>query len=126
MSRTDTTVDGKIFIQSLEVRCIIGTLPRERRKKQKIVIDLEFPANIKKAARQDRLKDALNYQTIAKKIRTVVSDSRFYLIETLAEKLAAFLLKEYPISSLTLKITKPGAIQNAQSVGVSIHRKKKS
>lgn len=118
-------MQDKIFLQGLEVRCIIGTLPHERRKKQKIVIDLEFPAPVRKAARQDDLKDALDYQKIAATATAFVSKSHFYLIETLAEKLSAFLLKEFPIKNISIKITKLQAIRNTQNVGVFIHRKRK-
>ena len=81
-------MDGKIFIEGLEVRCIIGTLPRERKKKQKVLIDLEFPAPIKQAARKDDLRKALDYQKIASTAASFVSQSKFHLLETLAERLS--------------------------------------
>jgi dihydroneopterin aldolase len=81
-------MSDKIFFQGLTVPCIIGTLPRERKKKQPVVIDMEFPAPVQKAAKRDDLRDALNYQKIAERATTFVSKSRFHLIETLAERLA--------------------------------------
>ncbi len=113
----------KIFIQGLEIRCIIGTLPRERKKKQKVMIDLEFPAPVRIAARRDDLRDALNYQKIAGRTLAFVSQSQFYLIETLAERLAQMLLQEFKLKNVTLRISKPGAIRNAQCAGVKIFRK---
>ena len=113
----------KIFLEGLEARCIIGTLPRERKTKQKISIDLEFPASVKQAARRDSLKDAINYKKIADRITGFVSTSRFYLIETLAERLAETLLREFKLRGLLLRIRKPAAIRNAKSVGVEIFRK---
>ena len=112
-----------IFIQGLEISCIIGTLPRERLTKQKVVIDLEFPVSVRKAARRDDLKDAINYKKIAERATGFVSKSRFFLIETLAEHLAHTLLREFKLKSLTLRIYKPDAIPNAKSVGVEIFRK---
>ena len=113
----------KIFIQGLKILCIIGTLPRERKKKQKIVIDLEFAAPVRAAARRDDLRDALNYQKIAGRTTEFVSKSRFYLLETLAERLAKALLREFKLKSLTLRISKPEAIRSAQCAGVEIFRK---
>jgi 7,8-dihydroneopterin aldolase/epimerase/oxygenase len=113
----------KIFLEGLEVRCIIGTLPRERKVRQKLSIDLEFPTSVRKAARRDSLKDAINYKKIADRITGFVSTSRFYLIETLAERLAAILLREFRLKGLVLRIRKPAAIRNAKSVGVEIVRK---
>ena len=113
----------KIFIQGLEICCIIGTLPRERKKKQKLLLDLAFHAPVQKAAARDDLRDALNYQKIAENATSFVSKSRFYLIETLAERLAQTLLREFKLKDLTLRISKPNALRNAKNVGVEIFRK---
>lgn len=114
-----------IFIQGLEISCIIGTLSRERVTKQKVVIDLEFPASVRKAARRDDLKDAINYKKIADRVTGFVSTSRFHLIETLAERVATLLFEEFPILAISLRISKPKAVRNAQNVMVQIKRKRK-
>jgi len=113
----------KILIHGLKIACIIGTLPRERTKKQPVVIDLEFPAPVRKAAKRDNLRDALNYQKIAEYATTFVSRSRFYLIETLAERLAKNLLLEFKLKNILLRVSKRNAIRNAKSVSVEIFRK---
>jgi len=113
----------KIFIQGLKTQCIIGTLLRERRRKQSILIDLEFPAPVRKPARTDDLRKALDYQKIAEFVTDYVGRSKFHLLETLAERLAALLLKKFKLKQITLRVTKPRAIRNAQSAGVIITRK---
>ncbi len=112
----------KIFIQGLKISCVIGTLPQERKKKQEIVVDLEFPAPIRRAAKRDDLRDALNYQRIAESVSKFVSKSRFHLIETLAERLAQALLREFKLKNITLRISKPNAVRNAKNVWVEIRR----
>ena len=82
----------KIFLESLQVSCKIGIFAWERRIKQKILIDLEIPTDVRKAAKTDRIKDAVDYKKIAKHIIQYVSESEFYLIETLSERLAASIL----------------------------------
>ncbi len=114
----------KIFLQALEVECIIGIFDWERKTPQKILIDLEFPANIRRAAKTDHINDTIDYKRIAKRILTYVSKSSFQLIETLAEKLAELLLSEFRLSSVTLRISKPGAVRGSKNVGVEITRKK--
>jgi len=106
----------------LKVACIIGTLPRERRKKQPVMIDLAFPADIRKAARRDDLRDAINYKKLAEHISDFVSQSRFYLIETLAERLAKRLLADFPLRKITLRISKPNALPAAKNVSIQITR----
>jgi 7,8-dihydroneopterin aldolase/epimerase/oxygenase len=116
-------MDGKIFVQGLKVSCIIGVLPQERKKKQPVVIDFEFPASVRKAARRDNLKDALNYYKIAERATVFVTQSRFYLLETLAEHLARELLSEFKLKAISLRLSKPHALRNAKSAGVMIVRK---
>ncbi len=113
----------KIFLEALEVTCIIGIFDWERKTPQKILIDLEFPANIRRAAKRDRIEDTVDYKRIAKRILTFAGASRFQLIETLAEKLAALLLKEFALKEVTLRISKPGAVRGSKNVGVEITRR---
>ena len=115
----------KIFLQGLEVRCCIGVFQWERKIRQKVVVDLEFPANLTKAAQRDRLKDTSDYKKIAKHIIAFISRSRFFLIETLAERLAASILKEFRLPELRLRVSKPGAVRGSRNVGVEIRRKRK-
>lgn len=121
--RYTTRMADKIFIEGLEVRCIIGTLLRERKKKQKIILDLEFPAPVRAAAKRDDLRDALNYKQIANRATAFVAKSKFFLIETLAERLAKTLLREFGLKSLTLRVSKPAALRCAKNVGIEIFRK---
>lgn len=114
----------KIFIHGLGISCIIGTLPRERKKKQRILIDLEFPAPVRKAARHDALSQTVNYQKLARHATAFVSKSRFYLLETLAERLARTLLREFKLKEIALRISKPRAIRDAKNTGLVIFRGK--
>ena len=114
----------KIFIEGLKIPCIIGIFDWERKIRQPILIDLEFPADIRKAAKSDQIKDAVDYKKISKFILTYVGKSRFFLIETLAEKLAAELLKKFHLKEIQLQVSKPGALRHAKNVGLVITRKR--
>ncbi len=118
-------MSDKIFLEALEIKCIIGIFDWERKTPQKVLIDLEFPADIRKAARHDRLEDTVDYKRIAKRILTYVGGSHFQLIETLAEKLAALLLKEFKLKEVRLRVCKPGAVRGSKNVGVEIIRKQR-
>ncbi len=114
----------KIFLEGLQTTCKIGIYDWERKIRQKIIVDLEFPSSISKAARRDRIQDTADYKKIAKHALSFIEDSKFFLIETLAEKLASSLLKNFKLREITLKLSKPGAIRHAKNVGVLITRKK--
>jgi dihydroneopterin aldolase len=52
----------------------------------------------------------------------VCDESRFQLLEALADHLAAIVLAEFSIEHLRMTITKPGAVPEAEGVGVVIDR----
>ncbi|MCM8776531.1 MAG: dihydroneopterin aldolase [Candidatus Omnitrophica bacterium] len=118
-------MDDKVFLEALQAKCIIGIFDWERKIKQKVLIDLEIPSDVKKAAGRDRIQDALDYKQIAKHTLRFVSKSRFYLIETLAERLAESLLRKFRLPAVKIRVSKPGAIRGARSVGVEMTRRKR-
>ena len=113
----------KIFIRELKIPCLIGIFDWERKKKQIVSIDIEFPASLSKAAKTDNIRDAQDYKKISKRVIDFVSKSKFYLIEALIENLANLLLSEFQLKEVTLQIEKPGAIRGARTVGIRITRK---
>jgi len=117
MKQTDT-----IYIQGLEVKTIIGELKWERSLPQRLILDIELATDVPKAAKNDDIADAHDYAVISHRITEFITQSQFHLIETLAEQLSKLLIKEFDITWLRLKITKPRAIANAKSVGVTIER----
>ena len=88
-------------------------------------MDLEFPADIRKAARKDRIKDTADYKKIAKRAIAFAATSQFFLIETMAERLAQILLKEFSLKQIRIRLSKPGALRFSKNVGVEIIRKRK-
>ena len=115
-----------IFLEGLEARCVIGIFDWERRIKQKILIGLEIPIDARRAARRDRIEDAVNYKTIAKRLVQEIEKSRFNLVESLAEFIAQISLEKFNLHEITVRISKPGAIRGARNVGVQISRRRRS
>jgi dihydroneopterin aldolase/D-erythro-7,8-dihydroneopterin triphosphate epimerase len=114
----------RMHIRDLVVSCIIGTKPEERRRKQKVVLDIVLQCNLGKAGRTDRLDDAVNYKTLSGKIIALVSNSKFFLIERLAERIAAVCLGEIKVSAVTVSVEKPAALEEAKGVSVVISRRR--
>jgi len=114
-----------IYLKDLEIETIIGIFDWERRVKQKIRLDLEMAADIRRAAATDNIEDTLNYKSVAKRLIQFVEGSEFQLVETLAEKIADILINEFGIPWVRVKLNKPGAIRYAGDVGVVIERGQK-
>ena len=112
----------KIFIRDLSLRCIIGIYPEERREKQDIVINVEMHCDLRKAGRSDDLADTVDYKRIKKAILALVEQSRFQLIESLAEHIADLALGDPKVQTVVVGIDKPGALRFAKSSAVEITR----
>lgn len=112
-----------IFIEQLAVRTIIGVLPHERERAQRLLLDLELFTDMAPAAMSEDLSKALNYAEIAEYLEQFAQHSRFELLETFAEALCRELLARYALCvGVKLKITKPQAIAQSALVGVKITR----
>lgn len=114
-----------IFLHKLEVEAVIGIWEWERKIRQKVVIDLDMAADIRKAASSDDVKDTLNYKLVSKRVQQFVADSEFQLVETLAERIAGVVTDEFEVPWVRVRVNKPGAIRGARDVGIQIERGKK-
>ena len=114
----------KIFLKELTTETVIGIFDWEREVKQTIAIDLEMSADIRRAARTDRIDDTLNYKGVAKRLLSFVAESRYQLVETLAEEIARLVLTEFGVEWVKVTLHKPGAIRHSKDVGVMIERSK--
>ena len=76
----------------------------------------------KKAAKSDSIEDALNYKLVGKRITSFVKNSKFQLVETLAENISKIILKEFPVTNVRVTLSKPGALRGSDSDGISIKR----
>jgi 2-amino-4-hydroxy-6-hydroxymethyldihydropteridine diphosphokinase len=116
------TVTDRILITDLVARVIIGVDDDERRRLQDIRINISMEADTSKSGVSDIIEDTVNYSTVAKRIVHLAEESRFYLVEKLAQEIAALCLDDPRVLSVTVKIEKPNAIRVARSVGVEITR----
>jgi 7,8-dihydroneopterin aldolase/epimerase/oxygenase len=112
----------KIFIHALKTETIVGIFDWERQVKQTVVMDIEFSADIRKAALSDSIDDTLNYKGVAKRVLAFVEESSFHLVETLAEHIAMLILEEFWVSWVSIALSKPGAIRSSRDVGVKLER----
>ena len=111
-----------IFIHALKTETIVGIFDWERQVKQTVILDIEFSADIRKAALTDSIDDTLNYKRVAKRVLAFVEDSRFHLVETLAEHVAMLILEEFAVAWVRISLSKPGAIRGSRDVGVMLER----
>lgn len=112
----------KVFIKGLKIQTTIGFYEWEKQIKQTLVIDLVMGWDIKPAAKDDALDKTLDYAAISQEIEAFANQHPVDLLETLAQRLADHLISSYHLPWLKLTIGKPGAVHNAETVGVEIER----
>jgi dihydroneopterin aldolase len=111
-----------VFINDLDIETIIGIYDWERKIRQVVRLNLEMNTDVRRAAASDRIDDALDYKSVAKRLIGFVGESDFQLVETLAERCADIVLDEFPVDWLRLRVDKPGAVRGSKSVGIIIER----
>ncbi|MDD5036969.1 MAG: dihydroneopterin aldolase [Methylococcaceae bacterium] len=111
-----------IFLRGLHIETIVGIFDWERVTPRTVVLDLEMATDNRKAAVSDAIEDALDYDAVSKRIVAFVQESRFFLVETLAERICEVIRDEFKVPWVRLSLNKIGAIQGASDVGVIIER----
>ena len=94
-----------IYIKDLRIKTIIGIFDWERKVKQEVSIDMEFPFDCKKAAKTDSIEDTTDYKAITKAVIKFVEESSFQLQETLAENIAELVKRDFGIKSIKLRVS---------------------
>ena len=109
----------RIFVEDLVLPVSIGAYGSEREAAQKVRFNVV--AEISRAAQpaQD-MRDVLSYDIITDGIRLIVASGHIVLVETLAERIADFVLEHGRVQRVTVKVEKLEV--SAGSVGVEITR----
>jgi dihydroneopterin aldolase len=111
-----------VFIRGLRIDTTIGIHAWEKALMRPVVLDLEMASDVGSGAATDRIEDALDYESVSRRLTDVVSNSHYQLVETLAERCAAILLDEFSVGWVRLTLNKPGAVGEGVDVGVVIER----
>ena len=118
---TDNPLD-KIQIAGIRLACVIGINEWERLTRQIIEVDVTLHADLGEAGRSDDIEDTVNYRTISHRIVSEIGDSKFGLVESLAEQVAKMCLEDPRVQKVDVNVRKPGAVRHADFVGVDITR----
>lgn len=117
-----STALDRILISDLSVRCIIGVWEEERREKQDVLINIILFTDLSKEGKSDRFEDAVDYREIKKRVMAMAENSRFHLLEALAEATAKICLDHPRVKEVLIRAEKPSALRFARTVGVEILR----
>lgn len=112
----------KICLDGIALEATIGTYEWERDIKQRLEFDIELHTDTRPAGLSDQLADAVDYTQAMTLIERVVTQSKFQLLEALADTLAAELLALNKVQAVTLSIAKRSAVPLAKNTRIIISR----
>ncbi|KZN33102.1 dihydroneopterin triphosphate 2'-epimerase [Pseudoalteromonas luteoviolacea S2607] len=114
----------KVYISQLHVETIIGVYDFEKESKQSLYFDIEMSTDITQAAKTDDINLAVDYAKVSERVIELSTSCQVELLETLLERLADAILAEFSVSDVKIRVSKPAAVAQAQTVGIEILRTK--
>ena len=97
----------RVKISKLTFKAIIGILPQERIKKQKVIVDISFCYKYNNGK-------FINYDKVASLVKKTIKKQKFFLIEDAIIYLDNKLNAMFNISKLKITITKPDIFKNCK------------
>lgn len=115
-----------IIIRDARFLCNVGISAEERKRKQKIFIDIELFLSLKKAAENDELKHTVNYSKVCNLVANLIEKKEYRLIEAIAWDISETVLKEFNVKKVIVEVKKPGALAhiNARYASARVERRK--
>ena len=109
-----------IFIRDLEILASIGVHPHEHERRQRVLVDIDLHMADAKTPREDRLTETVDYEAVSRAIEDMAREGHVQLVETLAERIARWCLKDERVATARVRVTKPEALTNARGTGCEI------
>jgi len=109
-----------IRINDLKVRTLIGAYSWERINKQEVVINITIEYDASKACLSDKLKDALNYESVAANAVKIAGHSRYALLEKLTARLLGGIMSDRRVQAAHVRVDKPHALPQARCVSFEL------
>ena len=116
------TSEEIIHIKNLMLKTKFGFYPKEKKISQRLIFNLKV-YTVKNVYRDSRLEDVVDYDQIVKIIKNILIENINFL-ETLAEKIINKIFDDRRIIKINIKIEKPDAVSECDSVGYEITKER--
>lgn len=98
----------RILLEGMTFHGRHGTLPAERELGQPFVVDVELRLDLRPAGTTDDLTKTVDYGVVHRLARGIVEGDPVGLVETLAERISAAVLENFPIvEAVRVRVAKP-------------------
>jgi dihydroneopterin aldolase len=120
--KNKNTIKRTVLIKDFIIYEIIGIHKNEKINKQKIIFNIVINVNQNIYPDENDLSSIVDYEKITNKLKKIAKNKRYNFLESLAEDSFSEIFADKRINSVKIKIEKPDAIANAQSVGVEVFK----
>ena len=120
--KSKNTIKRTVLIKDFIIYEIIGIHQYEKSNKQKIIFNIVINVNQNIFPDENNLSSIVDYEKITKKLENLAKNKKYNFLESLAEDSFNEIFADKRINSVKIKIEKPEAIANAQSVGVEVFK----
>ena len=123
--KNKTSVKRSVLIKNFIIQEIIGIHQHEKIKKQKIKFNIVIDVDQNVLPNEEDIKSIVDYEKITNNLKNLVKNKKYNFLESLAEDSFKEIFEDKRINSVKIKIEKPEAINNADSVGVEVFKSRK-
>ena len=120
--KNKNTIKRTVLIKDFIIYEIIGIHQNEKVNKQKIIFNIVIDVNQNIYPNENDLSSIVDYEKITNKLKKLAKNKKYNFLESLAEDSFNEIFADKRINSVKIKIEKPDAIANAQSVGVEVFK----
>ncbi len=113
----------EIEIRRLEVETHVGVPDEERATPQTLFISVWMRPSQDFSGLRDRVENTIDYYEVSLRLTELAASKPRHLIETLATETAEYLLSNYPLQSVDVKVEKR-ILPNTDFVAVKISRQR--
>jgi 7,8-dihydroneopterin aldolase/epimerase/oxygenase len=104
----DTISEDRILLTDMVFHGRHGTLPAENDLGQPFVVSIDLHLDLRPAGSSDDLTRTVDYSRVHRLARDIVEGPPVQLTETLAERIAAGVLRDHPtVEAVRVKVAKP-------------------
>jgi len=120
--KNKSSIKRTVFIKNFIIEEIIGIYEHEKINKQKITFNIAIDVNEDTIPNEKNIKSIVDYEKITQKLENLAKSKKYNFLESLAEDSFKEIFEDKRINSVKIKIEKPEAIKNADSVGVEVFK----
>lgn len=109
-------------LNGIEVDCVLGDLPEERTREQRILVDVSLEIDLERAGETDAIGDTVDYALLVGNIREALEDARCRLLERAASLVADVCLEDPRVERVSVTVRKFGSVPGLASAAATLVR----